>query len=150
MGYRILRKALGGIMDESDEETLEAIVKVLNDERRENWVDLHKTRLIRYGPILHIDCHLTVPWYLTVQKAHSEIEILEKVVNEYFPNTVEVYAHMDGCTPIGCPICPKSECPERQADFKRKITWSLSNVALDQRHGLHTLEERDPSLNASY
>jgi divalent metal cation (Fe/Co/Zn/Cd) transporter len=58
-------------MDEADIELLKKIVDLLNKNKRENWVDLHNLRVIKYGSILHIDCHLTVPWYLNVNEAHD-------------------------------------------------------------------------------
>ena len=61
-------------MDEADIELLKKLVQLLNANRRENWIDLHNLRIIKYGGTLHMDCHLTVPWYLNVREAHAEIE----------------------------------------------------------------------------
>ncbi|HKH61532.1 MAG TPA: cation diffusion facilitator family transporter, partial [Flavitalea sp.] len=58
-GYRILRKSIAGIMDEADTTLLEKMVRVLNNNRRQNWVDLHNLRVIKYGGRLHVDSHLT-------------------------------------------------------------------------------------------
>ena len=57
---------------------LAKMVELLNKNRRENWVDLHNFRVIKYGSVLHLDCHLTVPWYLNVNEAHEEIGELAK------------------------------------------------------------------------
>jgi cation diffusion facilitator family transporter len=62
-GYRILRSSVAGIMDEYDRELLVKMVGTLNHNRRNNWIDLHNLRIIKYGNVLHLDCHLTVPWY---------------------------------------------------------------------------------------
>ncbi|MDN3710176.1 hypothetical protein QW060_25210 [Myroides ceti] len=43
-------------MDETDVELLEEVVAHLQQERRENWIDLHNLRIIKYGSTLHIDC----------------------------------------------------------------------------------------------
>ena len=83
-GYRIIRSSIGGIMDEADTAILEVMVRVLNTHRRENWVDLHNLRVIRYGSILHVDCHLTVPWYLNVHQAHQEIDALAEPIRKEF------------------------------------------------------------------
>ena len=69
-------------MDEADEELLEKMVRILNANREENWVDLHNLRVIKYGSILHVDCHLTVPWYLNVNEAHAEIEALGSLIKK--------------------------------------------------------------------
>ena len=79
-GYTIVRKSLAGIMDEADNELLKKLVAFLQENRRENWIDLHNVRIIKYGSILHLDCHLTVPWYLNVHEAHDEIDILSQKI----------------------------------------------------------------------
>ena len=33
---------------------------------------LHNLRVIKYGSTLHIDCHLTLPWYLNISEAHRQ------------------------------------------------------------------------------
>ena len=70
-GYSIIRRSLAGIMDEADSKLLERFIVLLNKNRRERWIDLHNLRVIQYGALLHIDCHLTVPWYLNVNEAHQ-------------------------------------------------------------------------------
>ncbi|MEP6467833.1 MAG: cation diffusion facilitator family transporter, partial [Parafilimonas sp.] len=56
-GYTIIRKSLAGIMDEADMKLLKRMVHLLNEKRRANWVDIHNLRIIKYGSVLHIDCH---------------------------------------------------------------------------------------------
>src|SRR6185312_9044054 len=77
-GYTIIRKSLAGIMDEADMDLLKKLVTALNEKRRSNWIDIHNLRIIKYGSVLHIDCHLTVPWYLNVLEAHAEVEELQE------------------------------------------------------------------------
>src|SRR5690606_24235434 len=81
-GYNIIRRSLAGIMDEADVALLEELVEVLESNRRENWIDLHNIRIIKYGSTLHMDSHLTVPWYFNVVEAHNEIDLLGNLVKE--------------------------------------------------------------------
>lgn len=60
-GYKIVRTSIAGIMDEADRKLLDNLVTLLNNKRRENWIDIHNLRIIKYGSTLHCDCHLTVP-----------------------------------------------------------------------------------------
>jgi cation diffusion facilitator family transporter len=60
-GYKIIRSSVAGIMDEADIDLLNQLVHHLNEHRRVNWIDLHNLRVIKYGGVLHMDCHLTVP-----------------------------------------------------------------------------------------
>jgi cation diffusion facilitator family transporter len=135
-GYTILRTSLAGIMDESDRELLIKMVGILNHNRRVNWIDLHNLRIIKYGHVLHLDCHLTVPWYLNVHEAHYEVEELTKLVRERFGPAVEFFVHTDGCLEFSCRICNKFECPVRQHSFERKLEWTVGNISIDKKHHL--------------
>ena len=135
-GYKILRKSIAGIMDEADIELLKKIVDLLNKNKRENWVDLHNLRVIKYGSILHIDCHLTVPWYLNVNEAHAEVDALSSLVRNEFGESVELFVHVDGCLPFSCKVCNKQNCNVRKHNFEKRIDWTLQNVLQDQKHRL--------------
>lgn len=135
-GYQILRKSIAGIMDEADAGLLGRMVELLNKNRRENWVDLHNLRVIKYGSVLHIDCHLTVPWYLTVHAAHREIDALDELVKQHFGESLELFVHSDGCLPFSCRICKKEDCPERKNNFEQEIHWTLENISSNEKHKL--------------
>ena len=135
-GYRIVRSSLAGIMDEADAKLLGRMVELLNANRRENWVDLHNLRVIKYGSVLHLDCHLTVPWYLNVHEAHKEIDALAALIKKEFGESLELFVHSDGCLPFSCRICNKADCPERKNNFEQKITWTLENISRDKKHEL--------------
>lgn len=133
-GYRIIRKSIAGIMDEADTTLLEKMIMVLNNNRRQNWIDLHNLRVIKYGGRLHVDSHLTVPWYLNVHEAHKEIEELSKLIKEQFSNSMELFVHSDGCQYFQCPICFKNDCPVRQHPFEKRVEWTIENVLADKKH----------------
>ena len=137
MGVKVVRKAVAGIMDEADYELLEKLISKMNANRRKAWVDLHNMRVIKYGTVWHIDCHLTVPWYFTVQEAHFEIEEMNELVRKEFQNPVEFFIHTDYCLPPAqCSICIKDDCPVRQADFVKQIEWNLETSLMNKKHGL--------------
>lgn len=133
-GYKILRSSLAGIMDEADKELIEKLVTSLNVQRNENWVDLHNLRVIKYGGQLHVDCHLTVPWYLNVHEAHKEIDQLSAIIRQEFGNALELFVHSDGCLDFSCAICTKKDCGVRKQTFEKKITWTFENVISDAKH----------------
>lgn len=142
-GYRIIRESIAGIMDEADEKLLGQMVKVLDKNRRENWVDLHNLRVIKYGSVLHLDCHLTVPWYLNVHDAHEEVEALSAIVKNEFGESVEMFVHSDGCMPFQCPICDKANCPVRQHEFVKEMSWTLENILQDKKHSYEQYEDHN-------
>jgi cation diffusion facilitator family transporter len=137
-GYAIIRASMAGIMDEQDKALLDKMVMVLNQDRRENWVDLHNVRIIKYGSRLHLDCHLTVPWYLNVHEAHNEIDELANRVRQEFGDSLELFVHSDGCLDFSCKICSKQDCPVRKHAFEKRITWTVTNIAKDKKHAVTT------------
>jgi hypothetical protein len=131
-----VRRSLAGIMDEADMTLLKSMVAILNNHRRQNWIDMHNLRVIKYGAVLHVDCHLTVPWYLNVHQAHSEIDQLGKRIRAEFGESLELFVHSDGCLYFQCPICIKEDCIVRQHPFKRRSVWTVDNILQNKKHGL--------------
>jgi cation diffusion facilitator family transporter len=134
-GYKIVRSSLAAIMDEADMALLGRMVNVLNQNRRDNWVDLHNLRVIKYGNVLHVDCHLTVPWYLNVNQAHEEIDYLGRLIRKDFGQSLELFVHSDGCKYFQCHLCDKDNCPVRHHSFKQEIVWTMENVLENKQHG---------------
>jgi cation diffusion facilitator family transporter len=136
-GYGIMRNSISGVMDEADNELMERIVTVLNQHRRENWIDLHNMRVIKYGSQLHIDSHLTLPWYFNLIEAHKEVELLQEIITEEMGDVVELFVHIDPCLPpLSCRLCTKSDCRVREHEFVGRVEWSLANVSEDKKHTL--------------
>ncbi|MBA3675181.1 MAG: cation transporter [Chitinophagaceae bacterium] len=140
-GYKIIRTSIAGIMDEADIELLKKLVLLLNANRRENWIDLHNLRMIKYGGTLHVDCHLTVPWYLNVREAHDEVEALAALVQNEFGESVELFVHSDDCREFSCRICYKNDCLVRVHDFENRIEWTIDNIIKDSKHRLQTFSK---------
>ncbi len=135
-GLKIVRSSIAGIMDEVDETLLRKIVATLNERREENWVDVHNLRIIKYGSVLHLDFHLTVPWYLNVHEAHREIDKIDLLVKEKFGESVEMFVHTDGCLDFSCQICSKQDCPVRKAPFEKRVEWVVGNISSNNKHRL--------------
>ena len=134
-GYSILRSSLEGIMDKADAELLKKLVEVLNKNRPDNWIDLHNIRIIKFGSTLHLDAHLTVPWYLNVHEAHKEIDNLSSLVKNEFGESMELFVHSDGCLDFSCTICSKKDCAERKHPQKERVEWTVENISTNLKHG---------------
>ena len=134
-GYKIIRQTIAGITDEADRDLLRQLIEVLNQNKPDNWIDMHNLRIIKYGAILHLDCHLTVPWYFNVNEAHDEIDALDHLIRQNFPQSLEMFVHTDGCIPpMSCKVCPKQNCPVRQQAFAGRLEWTLENITNNQKH----------------
>ncbi len=137
-GYRIIRSSVAGIMDEQDIELLKDMVQQLEENRKPDWIDLHNMRIIKYGAILHMDCHMTVPWYYNVVEAHAIVEELTDLVKKNFGTSMEVFVHSDACMEFSCPICTKMDCPVRVHLFEKKIKWTITSIAKNNKHDINT------------
>lgn len=133
-GYKIIRRAVSGIMDESDEMIISEIVTVLNENRNPHWIDIHNMRVINYAGFYHIDCHLTVPYYINVNEAHVILDSLTAMLQKHFDDKVEFFIHIDGCLFSQCSICAVANCPVRKAAFEQHLQWTVSNILSDAKH----------------
>ncbi len=140
-GYRVIRASFAGIMDEADLPLVRRILEKIQEARRPRWIDLHNLRVVQYGEKVHLDAHMTLPWYDTVQQADAEIHALEHVVRKDFGDTAELFVHIDACRPFQCKLCTVPECPVRQEVFKERIPWTLETVWEDSKHGKTTSEQ---------
>ncbi|MCS6916653.1 MAG: cation diffusion facilitator family transporter [Chitinophagales bacterium] len=136
MGFRVIRTAVAGIMDEADMELLGHMIHFVNNNRRPAWVDLHNMRVIKYGPVLHVDCHLTLPWYYSVAQAHEEVGELRNVMEKSVKNPVEFFIHSDACVPPDqCRICSLGDCAHRRQPMTYRQEWTLESTLADRKHG---------------
>lgn len=135
-GLRVFRRSVAGIMDETDMGLAREVIALLEEHRVPAWIDVHNFRMIKYGAVLHIDCHVTLPWYYNLEKAHDEIAAIETLVNERNSREVELFIHMDPCVPASCRICSLPACPERRARQEQRIFWTLDTALVNQKHGL--------------
>lgn len=138
-GVRVFRRSVAGIMDEADPELAREVIAIFEAHRKPQWVDVHNFRTIKYGSVLHIDCHATLPWYHNLERAHQEIAEIEELVNTHCAREVELFIHMDPCVPRSCTICSVSDCQERKARFTKRIPWTLDTALVNKKHGVEEI-----------
>lgn len=136
VGYKIVRKSLSGIMDEQDPDLLEQIIQVLEENRKTEWIDVHNMKIQQFGAHLHIDAHITLPWYYSLRDAHNEMEKMIILLAKNTKRTVEFNFHMDDCKPISCSVCQISNCPVREKDFVKRVVWTPENVTSVDKHSI--------------
>lgn len=134
-GYFLVRKSVAGLMDESNPQSINKAVRILNKHRQINWIDIHNMRVQQYGGDSHIDLHLTLPYYYDLIQGHSCVHEVEEVLKENLPGKIEVFVHADPCIPDPCcHYCQVSDCPVRQFPQSRKIKWTADNMSQNQKH----------------
>lgn len=134
IGYSVAKDALAGILDETDLTLVDRFIAVLQANRKPDWIDIHKFRIIKFGNVLHVDCHVTVPWYYTVQQAHQIVDEIEALINLEMDQQVELFIHTDPCRPKACNFCAIENCSERQHPFEKRLAWTKANVLHSERH----------------
>ncbi|ASK31500.1 cation diffusion facilitator family transporter [Chryseobacterium sp. T16E-39] len=136
VGYKIIRKSLSGIMDEQDPEILVQIVHILENNRKDEWIDVHNMKIQQFGASLHIDAHITLPWYYSLRDAHKEMENVIILLAKNIKRTIEFNFHMDDCKTISCPVCQIKDCPVRERDFIKRVEWTSENITLEVKHSV--------------
>jgi cation diffusion facilitator family transporter len=133
-GYKLLRKSIGGLMDESDVGIVNTIVNILQENRKDAWIDVHNLRIQRYGPELHVDCHVTLPNYFSLIQVHNEVSAIDKLVNQNANIKTELFIHADPCVPQCCHYCRVKNCPIRSEDKTTDIEWNVGIVTNNKKH----------------
>lgn len=138
VGYQIIRKSLSGIMDEADLGMLDRLAKFLNEHRLPAWVDLHNTKIQQHGSKLHIDAHITLPYYQMLRDSHKEMENIIKLIAANTDRNIEFNFHMDDCKPFSCEICILQDCNYREKPFRKKVEWNANTIAQLDKHQLNS------------
>lgn len=133
-GFQITRQSVARLMDEADVPTLHRVVTLLNVHKDRNWIDVHNLRVQKYGADLHIDCHLTLPYYWTLTQVHEEVHHFEDTLKDGFRAEVEIFVHTDPCEKECCHYCRVADCPVRASAFVNDIDWNAENLPLNQKH----------------
>lgn len=133
-GFGLVRQSISGLMDETDLPLLRRIVDVLNQNKQNNWIDVHNLRVQRYGSDMHVDCHLTLPYYWDLTTVHSEVRQFEDVLKAETPGELEVFIHADPCLQECCHYCRVENCPVRAHVFVQDVKWTVANISTNQKH----------------
>ena len=130
-GWKLVRTAFAGLMNESDPHLLEEISGILSKHRKDHWIDVHKLRAWRSGDRIHLDFHLIMPRDLTLDEGHHAVKELEHIFQEHFQGPADILIHVDPCTDGECPICGHSPCILRGEPTDHQRLWHLDQVTSD-------------------
>lgn len=133
-GIHLIRQSVSRLMDETDVPTLDRVVTLLNGHKDRHWIDVHNLRVQKYGADLHVDCHLTLPYYWELNQVHDEVHHFEDTLKDGFHNEVEIFVHADPCEKECCHYCRVANCPVRAFAFVHDVNWTVANLPLNQKH----------------
>ena len=133
-GISLVKESIFNLLDKADYVKIEHLISVLNSKRNPSWIDIHNLRVVKYGSVVHVDCHMTLPWYYTLEESHKEVDDLDKLATTEFSHEIEFFIHADPCLPKSCSICEMKDCTVRKNDFVKRLEWNMSNVLPDTKH----------------
>lgn len=133
-GGLVVRRAVGGILDEASPELLGEIAEILEAERQPGWTSPHHTKVHRLGSTIHIDLHMVFPRFWSLEETHDETEALEKALRSRFGQRTELMIHMEACRPSACSACDLPDCPVRGAEFVARSRWTAETIRRTKRH----------------
>jgi divalent metal cation (Fe/Co/Zn/Cd) transporter len=139
-GTGLVREAVGRLMDESDASLLEEICDILNDHRKELWIDVHRLRAWRSGSRVHADFHLILPRDLPLEQGHREVKELEAIFSDHFGGMVEILIHLDPCTIPECPVCSNEPCDLRNEKKTHHPVWQRERLTCETESALVSAE----------
>jgi cation diffusion facilitator family transporter len=131
--FQLLRETGATLLDAQDPQLLGRLAEAIEKHRQPAWIDIHNVRIQRYGASLHVDGHVTFPWYWSLREAHAALKDLETLLQQELRQPVEFFWHMDPCEPVCCPYCEIGDCPMRQAPFVRRIPLRPESLFVNQK-----------------
>ncbi len=129
-GYKLIRESVGGLMMETDTDTLDIITETINSIRTDYLIDVHNLRFWKSSDNVFIDFHLTIPYFFNIRRSHEiEEEILKKMQSGI--QNSEIRIHFDFCKPSLCKNCNFQICEVRQEKFDKLIEWNNTKLLTD-------------------
>lgn len=127
-GYKIVREALGVLLDEQDMSVVESLASSMQKFRFNGLIDIHHLRVIRAGRFHHVDAHMVVPEFWNVAETHAIIHSYEEKVVADHGFDGELAFHLDPCKKSYCRVCDLPQCPIRQEAFEEAIFFSVKSL----------------------
>ncbi len=127
-GIPLVQKAIDGLIDAAEPNLLERIRDSIERNQVEGIIRLHHVRAMRNGRRIHIDGHVVIPEFWTVEEAHDAVdEFQEKLVNGLFPEA-EVEFHLDPCRQLYCTYCNVQNCSVRKMPFVDRPPLTIAEL----------------------
>ncbi len=127
-GIPLVRTAINGLIDAADPKLLERLLGSLERNRKPGLIRMHHVRAMRNGRRIHVDGHLVVPEFWSVEDSHDVVDAYQDaVVKELFLEG-EIEFHIDPCRRVYCRSCELTECPIRGEPFVHRPPLNLLEI----------------------
>jgi len=132
-GYGLVRQAVKGLMNEADSALTQEITRLLNENRRPEWISIHKLRAWQAGRFVNIDFHLVLPRDISFERSQAIVNDLEELFRQHFGGVAEVLIKTDICFDDLCGACTFETCPE-PGNGGKAVPWSEESLRADLHH----------------
>jgi len=127
-GAKILIRSGNVLLDGHDQETLKLLAEIFEKNYRPGVIHIHFTRVIRSGSHHHIDCHMVIPEFWTIDYAHDFAENFETSVIDDYPMNGELHIHLDPCRKVYCESCEIKDCSIRERAFEKRASFDFHDL----------------------
>lgn len=127
-GFRLVRHAAGGLLDEEDPLLLNRVLAALQRYVGGGVIRVHHLRAIRSGRFQHVEAHLVVPEFWSVERAHDLSEDVAARAMRDLGVEGEMVFHTDPCHRVYCAVCDLGECPIRREPFREATPLTLEEA----------------------
>jgi cation diffusion facilitator family transporter len=127
-GIRLVRHAAGGLLDEEDPGLLGRLLEALGRHVGRGIIRVHHLRAIRAGRFHHVDAHLVVPEFWSVERAHEVAEDLAARIIKELGVEGELAFHTDPCHRAYCGMCDLPDCGVRREPFRDRPPLTLEEA----------------------
>jgi cation diffusion facilitator family transporter len=127
-GFKLVRHAAGGLLDEEDPVLLSRVLNALQSYVGHGVIRVHHLRAIRSGRFHHVEAHLVVPEFWSVERAHDVSEDVAARVIRDLGVEGEMVFHTDPCHRIYCAVCDLEDCPIRREPFLKVTPLTLEEA----------------------
>lgn len=126
--FDILKHTSMGLMDKVDISLLDGLVKSLSLKKKPGWIYIHKLTVLHFGNVIHVDMHLTLPYYFTLQHSIEEVKEVKACVKNHFKKEqIDISVQTEPCHPGLCHRCPV-ECNHRSFPLKQPMLWDVEEL----------------------
>lgn len=138
--YDIIGDTVNGLMDESDVRRLEQISQFIADSKLPQWIYIHKLTFLKFGDVVHLDLHLTLPFFFSLKESEQEVRKIKTMVKSQFGDqTADISIQAEPCMIQMCRFC-KFECPMRKDSFETDFSWDLMMMTGNNQFSAHKIE----------
>ncbi len=119
-GIKIFLGSINVLVDGQDKSLIEKLANLFEENYRPGVIHIHFTRIIRSGRHHHIDCHMVIPEFWSIEKAHEFSDQFEEQILSKYETEGEFHIHLDPCRKKYCDSCEYEPCTVRLKPFSAR------------------------------